>query len=66
MKETSGWKHLEHASRIATRDDLLTVLADLQVILIRASFTDDMEATYIKDVSAILIRVQYCMNSHTR
>ncbi|XP_035706486.1 basement membrane-specific heparan sulfate proteoglycan core protein isoform X3 [Folsomia candida] len=51
LKETSGWKHLEHASRIATRDDLLTVLADLQVILIRASFTDDMEATYIKDIT---------------
>lgn len=36
---------------MASRADILEVLGDLEAILIRASFTDDMEATYIKEVS---------------
>jgi heparan sulfate proteoglycan 2 (perlecan) len=36
---------------MANREDLLGVLSDLQAILIRASFTDEMESTYIKDIS---------------
>ena len=50
LKETAGWRHLE-ASSPASREDLLSVLSDVAAILIRASFTDEMEATYIKKVS---------------
>jgi len=51
LRETAGWRHLEGASKMANREDLLGVLSDLQAILIRASFTDDMESAYIKEIS---------------
>ncbi|CAG7838540.1 unnamed protein product [Allacma fusca] len=51
LRETAGWRHLEGSSNPASREDMMEVLSDLRSILIRASFTDDMEATYIKSVS---------------
>ena len=50
LKETAGWRHLDSSSP-ASREDLLDVLSDVGAILIRASFTDEMEATFIKKVS---------------
>ncbi|ODN06290.1 Basement membrane-specific heparan sulfate proteoglycan core protein, partial [Orchesella cincta] len=51
LRETAGWRHIGGSGNMASRSDILEVLSDLEAILIRASFTDDMEASYIKDIS---------------
>jgi hypothetical protein len=51
LRETAGWRHLDGANRIATREDLLGILSDLQYILVRATFTENMHSTFIKDIS---------------
>ncbi|XP_031778282.1 basement membrane-specific heparan sulfate proteoglycan core protein isoform X4 [Nasonia vitripennis] len=51
LKETE-WRHISSSGlRVATRSDLLRVLANVDAILVRASYCDEMMATYISDVS---------------
>ncbi len=51
LRETAGWRHIGGSGNMASRSDILEVLRDLEAILIRASFTDEMEATFLKQVS---------------
>ncbi|XP_046613235.1 basement membrane-specific heparan sulfate proteoglycan core protein isoform X7 [Neodiprion virginianus] len=48
----SAWKRLtKDGPRSASRVDLMTVLANLEAILVRATHSQEMIATYISDVS---------------
>jgi len=47
---------------MASREDLMRVLSDVEAILIRATFTDDMRLTHIKDVSVDESVRQYTPN----
>ncbi|XP_078043463.1 terribly reduced optic lobes isoform X5 [Augochlora pura] len=48
----SEWKRLTtEGPRVASRVDMMTVLSNLESILVRASHSDRMTATYISDIS---------------
>ncbi|XP_076631096.1 terribly reduced optic lobes isoform X1 [Colletes latitarsis] len=48
----SEWKRLSmEGLRVASRIDLMTVLSNLEAILVRASHSERMTATYISDIS---------------
>ncbi|XP_043503640.1 basement membrane-specific heparan sulfate proteoglycan core protein isoform X1 [Polistes fuscatus] len=48
----SEWKRLTTAGpRSASRTDMMTVLSNIEAILVRASHSDRMTATYISDIS---------------
>ncbi|XP_076230657.1 terribly reduced optic lobes isoform X13 [Nomia melanderi] len=48
----SEWKRLTtEGPRVASRLDLMTVLSNLEAILVRASHSERMTATYISDIS---------------
>ncbi|XP_076237238.1 basement membrane-specific heparan sulfate proteoglycan core protein-like isoform X3 [Calliopsis andreniformis] len=48
----SEWKRLTaEGPRVASRIDLMTVLSNLEAILVRASHSERMTATYISDIS---------------
>ncbi|XP_076180736.1 terribly reduced optic lobes isoform X6 [Ptiloglossa arizonensis] len=48
----SEWKRLAtHGPHVASRVDLMTVLSNLEAILVRASHSERMLATYISDIS---------------
>ncbi|CAL8147958.1 unnamed protein product [Orchesella dallaii] len=51
LRETAGWRHIGGSGNMASRSDILEVLSDLEAILIRATFTDEMEASFIKEIS---------------
>ncbi|XP_015437459.1 PREDICTED: basement membrane-specific heparan sulfate proteoglycan core protein [Dufourea novaeangliae] len=51
LRETE-WKRLTtEGPRVASRVDLMTVLSNLEAILVRASHSERMTATYISDIS---------------
>jgi hypothetical protein len=46
------WRHISsNGLRVATRSDLMTVLTNIDAILVRASYCTEMKATYISDIS---------------
>ncbi|XP_035741558.1 basement membrane-specific heparan sulfate proteoglycan core protein-like isoform X32 [Vespa mandarinia] len=48
----SEWKRLTTAGpRSASRTDMMTVLSNIEAILVRASHSEEMTATYISDIS---------------
>ncbi|KAK9294716.1 hypothetical protein QLX08_010779 [Tetragonisca angustula] len=48
----SEWKRLTtEGPRVSSRIDLMTVLSNLEAILVRASHSEGMRATYISDIS---------------
>lgn len=48
----SEWRRLSTSGpRRASRTDLMTVLSNLEAILVRASYSEGMTATYISDIS---------------
>ncbi|XP_043603055.1 basement membrane-specific heparan sulfate proteoglycan core protein isoform X21 [Bombus pyrosoma] len=48
----SEWKRLTtEGPRVSSRTDLMTVLSNLEAILVRATHSDGMRATYISDIS---------------
>ena len=52
LSERAAWSRLDEGGRSppATRQDLMTVLSSVDAILVRATFSDRMQSTFLKNV----------------